>query len=262
MLMEALLPVTNSQPDHDDRVSAWNDLREFCDLLAGDPVLLPFRDGGPDWENTSRETLVKLSHWTDFTTADVPRLAILTDSFDRFIRKGADASVVTLWRGGTPSIRQIDGAPCQRAVDLVMDAICDDLPLEHLSNPPSVANDNTSGEAMDRLRRLQAEHGGEIRADFLQGAKVDGKVGRISIRQDGAAVLNSIQGTWTITETPQLRATPFSLTDPASLPLRDWLFGGHLVRRYATASVGPGGGGKTAHSISEALSMVPGPAAT
>ncbi|WP_286296516.1 AAA family ATPase [Aminobacter sp. SS-2016] len=53
-------------------------------------------------------------------------------------------------------------------------------------------------------------------------------------------------------------ATPFTLRDPAGLPERQWLFGRHYIRKYATASVGPGGGGKTAHSISEALAMVTG----
>lgn len=55
-----------------------------------------------------------------------------------------------------------------------------------------------------------------------------------------------------------IHATPFSLQDPTSLPERDWLFGKHYIRKFATASVGPGGGGKTAHSISETLAMVTG----
>ena len=55
-----------------------------------------------------------------------------------------------------------------------------------------------------------------------------------------------------------ISATPFSLRDPASLPEREWLFAQHYIRKYATASVGPGGGGKTAHSISETLAMVTG----
>lgn len=53
-------------------------------------------------------------------------------------------------------------------------------------------------------------------------------------------------------------ATQFELGDPSALPEREWLFARHYIRKYATASVGPGGGGKTAHSISEALAMVTG----
>lgn len=57
---------------------------------------------------------------------------------------------------------------------------------------------------------------------------------------------------------PPIHATAFDLRDPASLPEREWLFARHYIRKYATASVGPGGGGKTAHSISEALAMATG----
>ncbi|MCZ8547635.1 helicase RepA family protein [Mesorhizobium qingshengii] len=53
-------------------------------------------------------------------------------------------------------------------------------------------------------------------------------------------------------------ATPFELRDPASLPERDWLFGRHYIRKYLTSTVGAGGGGKSAHAVSEALSMVTG----
>ncbi|MCA0000932.1 MULTISPECIES: AAA family ATPase [unclassified Mesorhizobium] len=58
--------------------------------------------------------------------------------------------------------------------------------------------------------------------------------------------------------TKPIHATAFQLRDPASLPEREWLHGRHYIRKYATASVGSGGGGKTAHSISEALAMATG----
>lgn len=55
-----------------------------------------------------------------------------------------------------------------------------------------------------------------------------------------------------------IHATAFELRDPSTLPEREWLYGRHYIRKFATASVGPGGGGKTAHSITEALAMVTG----
>ena len=131
---------------HEQR-TAWKDFSEFCWLLSGDAVLVPFKDGEPDWANASRENLEKVNHWSDFSAADIPRLAILTDSFDRFIGKGADVSVVTLWREGTPIIQQIDGEPCARALDLIMEAIVDDVSLEDAAGlpvaAPAAANDNT-----------------------------------------------------------------------------------------------------------------------
>lgn len=56
----------------------------------------------------------------------------------------------------------------------------------------------------------------------------------------------------------QVRATPFVLIDPATIPKREWLFGRHYVRKYVTATFGAGGGGKSAHAVTEALSMATG----
>lgn len=50
-------------------------------------------------------------------------------------------------------------------------------------------------------------------------------------------------------------AAPFVWRDPASIPPRQWLFGRHYIRRYVTGTVAPGGTGKTAMTIVEALSM-------
>jgi hypothetical protein len=55
-----------------------------------------------------------------------------------------------------------------------------------------------------------------------------------------------------------ISATPFKLRDPALIPERDWLFDHHYIRRYLTETVGAGGGGKSAHAVSEALAMVTG----
>jgi hypothetical protein len=52
-----------------------------------------------------------------------------------------------------------------------------------------------------------------------------------------------------------ISATPFVWRDPASIPPRQWLFGKHYIRGYATGTVAPGGTGKTAMTIVEALSM-------
>ncbi|MBY3199975.1 AAA family ATPase [Rhizobium laguerreae] len=254
---------------------AWSEFKEFCWMLAGDPVLMPFKDGEPDWQSATRDSLQKVNHWSDFTAADIPRLAILTDSFDRFIGKGADVSVVTLWREGTPIVQQIDGASCDRAVDVIREAIADDLPLEDVyglpladkaagpQDPPlastsAPANDNLSPEQAIRLRRIQADHGGEIRGSTLFGAKFDGVPGQVFFVDDEMRFVSGRRVSAPVIEREQLRATPFSLGDPTAIPERDWLFGRHFIRKYATASVGPGGGGKTAHSISEALAMVTG----
>lgn len=55
-----------------------------------------------------------------------------------------------------------------------------------------------------------------------------------------------------------IRATPFVWIDPRSIPRRKWLYGRHYIRRYPTATVAPGGVGKTSLIIVEALAMVTG----
>jgi AAA domain len=56
---------------------------------------------------------------------------------------------------------------------------------------------------------------------------------------------------------PRLRlATPYVLPNEADIPKRGWLYGGHYIRQAATATVAPGGFGKTTLTIHEAVSMV------
>jgi RecA-family ATPase len=55
-------------------------------------------------------------------------------------------------------------------------------------------------------------------------------------------------------------ATPFVWKDPATLPRREFAFGKHFIRKYVSVTVAPGGLGKTANSIVEALAMASGKA--
>jgi len=134
---------------------------------------------------------------------------------------------------------------------------------EELFSPkpePVAANDNAPRHDV-RLAPYHNEFGGEIRGKTLFGAKVGGKPGQITFMENGEAWFFSATSAMRVelsVPAKPIAATPFSLGDPAEIPEREWLYGRHFIRRYATASVGPGGGGKTAHSISEALSMVTG----
>ena len=137
----------------DPREHALDCLADYADTLFGDIVLVPFTDGKPDWDNVSRDTITKFAgHWSEIEPEDVQRLGILTDSFTRFLGDVEGVSVVTLWRDGTPIIRQIDGEPCGAALDVIMDAIIDDEPLKvrpaakpkepPKKEPPKADNDN------------------------------------------------------------------------------------------------------------------------
>lgn len=53
-------------------------------------------------------------------------------------------------------------------------------------------------------------------------------------------------------------ATPFKWIDPRILPRREFVYGTHLIRKYVSVTVSPGGIGKTSLTIAEALAMVTG----
>lgn len=69
--------------------------------------------------------------------------------------------------------------------------------------------------------------------------------GKARAEQDGGAAATA----------PRVSATPFVWRDPASIPPRQWLFGKHYIRGFVTGTVAPGGTGKTAMTLTEALSM-------
>jgi len=53
-------------------------------------------------------------------------------------------------------------------------------------------------------------------------------------------------------------ASPFVWRDPATIPRRDWLYGRHLIRRFLSVTVAPGGLGKSSLTICEAVAMASG----
>lgn len=57
-----------------------------------------------------------------------------------------------------------------------------------------------------------------------------------------------------------LTATEFVLRDPATIPRREWIYGRHLVRRFLSVTVAPGGVGKSTLIIGDALALATGKA--
>ena len=58
------------------------------------------------------------------------------------------------------------------------------------------------------------------------------------------------------TRATEISSTPYLLPDPAKIPPRGWLYGQHYIRGAVTATVAPGGFGKTTLALHEALLMV------
>lgn len=53
-------------------------------------------------------------------------------------------------------------------------------------------------------------------------------------------------------------ASPFKLVDPSTIPQRQWLYGKHYIRQFVSATIAPGGLGKSSLVIAEALAMATG----
>lgn len=52
--------------------------------------------------------------------------------------------------------------------------------------------------------------------------------------------------------------TPFAWADPSTIPPREWVYDTHLIRKFVSLTVSPGGLGKSSLALVEALSMVTG----
>lgn len=59
-------------------------------------------------------------------------------------------------------------------------------------------------------------------------------------------------------DTSLVVAKQFILPDSSSIPPREWLYGRHLIRKYVSVTVAPGGMGKSSLLIGDALAMVTG----
>jgi hypothetical protein len=57
-----------------------------------------------------------------------------------------------------------------------------------------------------------------------------------------------------------IKATPFVWRNPATIPPRRWLYGRHLIRKFLSLDIAPGGLGKSSVKIVEALAMASGQA--
>src|SRR5262249_5136148 len=53
----------------------------------------------------------------------------------------------------------------------------------------------------------------------------------------------------------RIRLLPYDAPDRATIPRRDWLYGYHYMRRIVSATIGPGGIGKSSLGLVEAVSM-------
>lgn len=66
-------------------------------------------------------------------------------------------------------------------------------------------------------------------------------------------------GDATVAVSSTIEATPYAWVPGDRIPRREWLYDRHLIRGFASGTVAPGGTGKTALVVAEALALVTGP---
>jgi hypothetical protein len=76
--------------------------------------------------------------------------------------------------------------------------------------------------------------------------------------QGGAQLENELKKGASKTLVSILPVDFYELEDETAIPPRQWLFGRHYIRGYASLTIAPGGSGKSALVIAEALSMATG----
>ncbi len=77
-------------------------------------------------------------------------------------------------------------------------------------------------------------------------------LGSASSSSDGQSPVSGIMAP------PRIDATPFKWIEPSTIAPRSWLYGNHLARKYVSATIAPGGAGKSTLGVSEAIAMAAG----
>jgi len=141
----------------------------------------------------------------------------------------------------------VSGKINDRYVERAVQSELDDLALEPMGNRNNRLNDNTRLVDISRMIAnglAKAEAGADVEEQQLDADL------HLSISEPEQQIENK----------RAIIATPFVWKDPSTLPRREFAFGKHFIRKYVSVTVAPGGFGKTANSIVEALAMASGKA--
>jgi hypothetical protein len=87
--------------------------------------------------------------------------------------------------------------------------------------------------------------------------KPDGKNGHAAESESGGegTASGKAENSSSKTALPRIRPVPFTAFDFTALEMRQWLYGRHYMRGIASATISPGGGGKTSLELLEAILM-------
>lgn len=134
---------------------------------------------------------------------------------------------------------------------------------EHSSGEPGDGSTSwliagTRGHAEGHFRCMHAHCSHRTRQDFLS-----------AIGYQDTAALDGFEVYPPLEEPPgedsapspkthSLEPTEFEWIDPTQIPRRQWLYGRHLIRKFVSATISPGGIGKSSLEIVDAIAMATG----
>ena len=125
----------------------------------------------------------------------------------------------------------------------------------HIPEPEFPAQDNT--RLVDITRMIQ--RGLEKGRARDQAAALEADVVTEEVAQNNttpvASPLSDVQPANDNKPQSPIVATAFKWIDPKTLPRREFAYGTHLIRKYVSVTVSPGGLGKTSLSLAESLAM-------
>ncbi|WP_284777090.1 bifunctional DNA primase/polymerase [Agrobacterium sp. lyk4-40-TYG-31] len=121
----------------------------------------------------------------------------------------------------------------------------------HIPEPDFPAHDNT--RLVDITRMIQ--RGLEKGRARDQAAAVDADVVSEPAPPDKQTAQPANDNEPQSAEQSPIVATAFKWIDPKTLPRREFAYGTHLIRKYVSVTVSPGGLGKTSLSLAESLAM-------
>lgn len=114
------------------------------------------------------------------------------------------------------------------------------------------------GDAFDLF--VHFEHGGNMRAAWKAACDEQGRNRRATnwTNADAGQRTEASNDDAAKAVHEGIRATSFVWRDPEKIPPRKWLYGKHLIRKFVSLDIAPGGLGKSSVKIVEALAMTSG----
>jgi AAA domain len=202
---------------------------------------------------------------------DVPYIGFL-DAFDRDPFDPDQSLKPLYWPEGEKDVETVTG---KGALAFTFGGVGDGLPAgceEYMRGRHVVIladNDAPGREHAEKKANLAASVAASVKVVHFTELKHKGDVS--DFFQDGGSIealeqIVALQVPYKPRNAPvpldtvpaDIRATPYVWVEPESIPLRDWLYGKHLIRKFVSATVAPGAVGKSSLVLAEALAMVSG----